>query len=294
MRKIFSEVVDNIIRQDESAFLLLGDIGVYSFKKTIEDFPLRAINFGIMEQSMVSFASGLALENFIPIVHTIAPFLTERAYEQLKIDFGYQKLPGNFVSVGASYDYASLGCTHHCPSDIGNLLNIPGLEIVVPGTPLEFKKSFLERFDNNKPTYYRLSEKINSNDHYKQFGKGTKIKEGNLATVLAIGPVLDLAILCCQNLDVEIIYLNHVNPIDAEILSSNCKSNKILVLEPFYSGTINFLLHKIFANRFLIINNIGVERDFLNKYGSASEHENEIGLSMNAVSSKLRELINAT
>lgn len=294
MRKAFSEVVDKIIREDDRAILLLGDIGVYGFKKTIEDFPLRAINFGIMEQSMVSFASGLALESFIPIVHTIAPFLTERAYEQLKVDFGYQKLHGNFVSVGASYDYASLGCTHHCPSDVGNLLNIPGFEIVVPGTPLEFKKSFQERYNNNKPTYYRLSEKINSRDNYKALGKGTKIKEGNLATVLVIGPMLDLAISCCKNLDVEIIYLNHINPIDVEILGNNCKSNKILVLEPFYSGTVNYLLNKIFGNRFLIITNLGIEHNFLTKYGKANEMENEIGFNESIILNKLRDLINAT
>ena len=51
--------------------------------------------------------------------------MVDRAFEQLKLDFGYQKLNGNFISVGGSYDYAALGCSHHCPEDINLMKNIP-------------------------------------------------------------------------------------------------------------------------------------------------------------------------
>ena len=95
--------------------------------------PLRAHNIGILEQSTIGLAAGLSLAGHFPIVHTIAPFLVERAYEQIKIDLGYQQLGSNLVSVGGSYDYAGLGCTHHCPADVGILNKIPGIEIIVPG-----------------------------------------------------------------------------------------------------------------------------------------------------------------
>ena len=119
MRKQFIETVEAIIKEDERAVLLLGDIGVFGFRKIFETHKERVFNIGILEQSTISMASGMAMTGLIPIVHTIAPFLVERGLEQLKIDFGYQKLGGNFVSVGASYDYAALGCTHHCPGDVG-------------------------------------------------------------------------------------------------------------------------------------------------------------------------------
>jgi transketolase len=64
------------------------------------------------------------MENRIPFVHTIAPFVVNRAYEQIKIDLCYQNLNVNLVTVGGSIDYAALGSTHHCPEDIGILTKL--------------------------------------------------------------------------------------------------------------------------------------------------------------------------
>jgi transketolase len=156
--------------------LLLGDIGVYGFNKLFEEYPEKVKNVGILEQAMTGMASGLALAGMIPILHTIAPFLVERSYEQLKLNFGYQKLGGCFVSIGASYDYASLGSTHHCPADINILKQIPNMEIVVAGHADEFDKLFKQSYNNRNPTYYRLSDYSNNIDRDVKFGKANVIK----------------------------------------------------------------------------------------------------------------------
>src|SRR5260370_511485 len=109
-------------------------------------YPDRAVNVGIMEQTMVSVAAGIAVEGFIPVVHSIAPFLAERPFEQLKDDFCYQRLGGNFISIGGSYDYSTEGMTHHGPGDVPILRNLPGIRIVMPGTPAEFDPLFREAY----------------------------------------------------------------------------------------------------------------------------------------------------
>src|ERR1035437_3614724 len=127
MRKQFVVTVESLMAQDERLVLLLGDIGVFGFRHAFAQYPRRVYNIGILEQSSVSMAAGLAKEGFIPIFHSIAPFVVERAFEQIKIDFGYQNLGGIFVTVGASYDYAALGCTHHCPGDVALMKTIPNM-----------------------------------------------------------------------------------------------------------------------------------------------------------------------
>src|SRR3989339_1983837 len=164
MRKQLVKTVQSTLATDDNVVLLLGDIGVWGFREAFKLYPERVFNIGILEQSTISLSAGLSMSGLIPVVHTIAPFLVERAYEQLKDDFGYQKLGGNFISVGASYDYAALGCTHHCPADVNILINIPGMEIVVPGTAEEFDKLFKESYNNGNITYFRLSERKNQTE----------------------------------------------------------------------------------------------------------------------------------
>ena len=138
MRKQFIKSLQDILYSDDNTALLLGDIGVFGFRNELKNIPNRVYNIGILEQSTVSLAAGLSSIGITPFVHTIAPFMVERALEQLKIDFGYHGLGGNFISIGASYDYSALGCTHHCPGDILSLSSIPNMQIVVPGTSGEF------------------------------------------------------------------------------------------------------------------------------------------------------------
>ncbi len=84
--------------RDERIVVLLGDIGVFAFQDVFTKYPNRCFNIGICEQSMVGMAAGLSMAGLIPIVHTIEPFLVERAFEQIKDDFGYQELKGTIHS----------------------------------------------------------------------------------------------------------------------------------------------------------------------------------------------------
>jgi len=180
MRKQLVTTVENVLAEDADTVLLLGDIGVFGFRNAFQNHSTRVFNIGILEQATISMAAGLTKVNLIPIVHTIAPFLVERCLEQLKDDFGYQKLNGNFISVGASYDYAALGCTHHCPGDIQALKTIPGMQIIVPGTSKEFDTLFNSCYNNGSPTYYRLSERENKVSPIVEFGKANVLKKGSL------------------------------------------------------------------------------------------------------------------
>ena len=271
MRRQFVKTVTDILEKDERVVLLLGDIGVHGFREAFDRFPKRVYNVGILEQATIGLAAGLALDGMIPIVHTIAPFLVERAFEQLKLDFGYQKLGGNFVSVGASYDYASLGASHHCPGDVALLKTIPGMEVWIPGHPEEFDKWFRKHYDNGKPTYYRLSERSNMYPYDSILPVGGRGR----GTVMAIGPMFDVTRTACRGLDgVQVLY-------SADVTSFRCQGIDIAVM-PFYEGS----LHEFKGL------SIGVPRKFLTHYGTAAEHDEACGLTAPAIRERIKEYFN--
>jgi transketolase len=293
MRKQLVKTVERELAGDDRVVLLLGDIGVFGFRDSFKKFPERVLNIGILEAATVSLASGLAKTQLIPVVHTIAPFLVERSFEQLKVDFGYQHLGGNFISVGASYDYASLGCTHHCPGDVGILMNIPGMEIVVPGSSTEFDTLFHESYANGSPTYFRLSERENPDPQPVRFGRANVLKKGTRATVIAVGPVLRYVLPAVEGLDVGVLYYTTVAPFDSQTLRENLPASKrILLVEPFYSGTLTRDVCQAVHPSAVVVESVGVPREFLTRYGHAKDHDEYVGLTAGNIRARLESWTN--
>jgi transketolase len=290
MRKQFVKTVGEVLENNEDGVLLLGDIGVFGFRNEFKKYPERVYNIGILEQSTISLAAGLSKVGLVPIVHTIAPFMIERSLEQLKIDFGYQGLGGNFVSIGNSYDYAALGPTHHCPGDVQQLLTIPNMEIIVPGNSQELDSLFKECFNNNKPTYYRLSEHENDVNVGVKFGKGNVIKKGEGATIICIGNMLGKVLDATEDMDVTILYYTTINPFDGKLLKENFNEN-IIVVEPFYSGSFNYKINETLQGKKYSLTNVGVPHNFLINYGDKNEHDLNLNLDNKGIKKILKKCL---
>lgn len=291
MRKQFVKTVQAVLEKDPKAVLLLGDMSVWGFQEAFKLYPDRVYNIGILEQSTVGLAAGLAITGLTPIVHTIAPFLTERSLEQLKLDFGYQKLGGNFVSIGSSYDYAALGCTHHCPADVPALKTIPDMEIVLPGTAEEFDCLFKKSYNNGRPTYFRLNEQANLKSQNVKFGKATIIKKGTAATIIAVGQLLDKILEASKNFDVTILYYTTLAPFDSDTIRKNCQSNKVLLCEPYYSGALSTDVIAALSPRSIRLEFAGVPHIFLTNYGTVEQQDEFVKLTVKDIKNKIKKLI---
>ena len=112
LRLEFAECMNKLGLKDKKLTVVVGDISHGILKNFRENSPNNYFNIGICEPSMVSFGAGLSKAGLIPVMHTIAPFLIERCVEQIKIDFSYNNLRGNFVSVGSSFDYSKETGSH--------------------------------------------------------------------------------------------------------------------------------------------------------------------------------------
>jgi transketolase len=108
MRRIFAQEIVKAAKANPKITVLTGDFG-YKLFGELENNPKQYINCGCAEQSMVGVAAGLAIGGYVPVVITITPFLIERAFEQLRLDIGEQKLK---VICAGYADYPNAGPTH--------------------------------------------------------------------------------------------------------------------------------------------------------------------------------------
>jgi len=290
MRQQMVQTVSEVLEDDEQLVLLLADVSYSSFVNEVHSE--RMINVGIMEQTMTSVGAGLALEGFIPVLHTITPFLVERPFEQIKDDFCYQGLGGNFISIGASYDYSIEGMTHHSPGDVQILKSLPGMQIVVPGTAGEFDRLFRETYANGSPTYFRLSVASNPVEYPVRFGKLEVVQQGKQATVIVVGPALSYTLPAVADLDVTVLYCTTVVPFDAETLRAKCQGQKIVLVEPYYAGGLTAEICAAMGRTPIAIESIGVPRTVLNHYGTPQQHDEAIGLTPERIHRRIEVFLN--
>ena len=292
MRARFQQVVSQLVGDSEEHILLLGDIGVYGFRNLMESHPTKAINMGILEQAMTSFAAGLAMEGHIPILHSITPFLIERPLEQIKLDFGYQGLPGKFVSVGASYDYSALGATHHSPADVSLILGIEGFEVFLPGNSDELESQLLQNLSKSSLCYFRLSEDefthptVSPTEHGPQL-----IRQGKNACIVALGSALTSSVMAAELNDTSLIYMNSITDSSIEKLEALLARSHadLVIVQPFHTGTFLPLLDLQSSPRRIL--DIGVPRKFIHTYGSREETTVALGLDDRSVNDRVAKFI---
>jgi transketolase len=292
VRKVFQEVVSEKMLANENLYLLLGDIGVFGFRTIAEQIPSRVKNMGIMEQAMVSFASGIAKMGGIPILHSIAPFLIERPLEQIKVDFGYQGLPGKFVSVGGSFDYSHLGGTHHAAGDVASFGAIPDSEIWIPAGNKDLKEMLRKEIETPKLSYFRLSERPSEYAIDPGPVGISTITRGSRLTVVAIGPMLTEALEATKGLDVTLLSINRIKPLPIEeiIKASSGSAEKIIFLEPYYEGlTAIFIEDLAWSHK---VRYIGVRKSFLHDYGNFEHLQTMAGLDPTSIRQRIELAMN--
>jgi transketolase len=281
-REVFVSALDAGLDRQENLAVVLADISTDRFRASgaMARHPGRVINVGIREPLMVTVAAGMALEGMRPVVHTYAPFLVERSFEQLKLDFGHQGVGGVFVSVGASYDWAAGGRTHQCPADVALLRTIPGFEVVVPGHAEEVQQVLRSAFASGNNVYVRLSELSNAEPQLDGVTGVVEVRRGSDAgpAILAMGPMLDQVLAATADSDATVLYTARPQPIDPASLGAHVRSARLAIVEPYLEGTTAPAVLAALPGRAIELLSIGVSNVELRRYGSPREHARAHGL----------------
>lgn len=291
LRQQFADTMFEVGLEDPRLVVLVGDISHFILQPFAKACPGRYYNVGICEPTIMSMAAGLAKAGLVPVVHTIAPFLIERSFEQIKLDFCYQRLPGNIITVGSAFDYANLGCTHHCYGDFALLKTLPGVEIVSLGSAVEFETLFRQTYGNGALTVFRLAAQQHRwplEASGIRFGEGIKVTDGRNLTIVATGPQLDTALGARDTLrergwETEVLYIHTIRPLDTALIRASAgKTRRVLVVEEHMrsGGLGDDVLRATRDMDGVRCASLAIPDRFVTEYGSYRDHCEALGLTV--------------
>lgn len=281
MRDALLGEIYNQMHVDERIFFLSCDFGAPMLDKLRADFSERFINVGIAEQNLINIATGLALEGFKVFCYAIAPFVTMRAFEQIRNNIAIQgqirNIDINIIGIGAGLSYDVSGPTHHCIEDISVIRTLPNIDFYSPSDINIAAALFRFSYHLKRPKYFRLDGKplsiihdqISEPDLKNGF---KKLCKGDHICVIATGYMshtgLEIAgLLAEENIKISVIDMFCIKPIDEIKLFKAIKNYKLIItLEEGFinNGGLDSLVSQIILRNKMnvIFKNFG----FIDKY----------------------------
>ena len=307
MREAFVDTVTDALDHDPRLAVVTADISSAAFEPARRRHPRRVVNVGIREQAMVGVAGGLALTGLRPVVHSYAPFLVERPFEQLKLDLGHQDVGAVLVSIGGSYDDPVWGRTHQAPGDVALIDSLPGWTVHVPGHPTEVVELLRTALAGDDRVYVRLSARTNGSAHPTGAGL-VPVRRGRAGVVIAVGPMLDPVLDAVLDpvlnppagLDVSVLYASTVRPFDAAWLRAALSytdpdRTDVVLVEPYLRGTSALRVADALRDVPHRLLSLGVDRDReLHAYGTAADHDAAHGLDPAGIAGSIRRFLRST
>jgi transketolase len=276
-RERFYALLPRLLADDPRAVAVLAEVGAgYLDPSAVAPVADRVVNLGIREQLLVGVAGGLALAGQRPIVHTFAPFLVERPFEQVKLDLGHQGVGAVLVSAGGSYDWPEGGETHFGYRDVALLDTLDGWTVHVPGHPDEAEAVLREAVAGSGRVYIRLA--ADDNAVGRPTGAMTVLRRGTRGTVIAVGPLADRTLAATEGLDVTVLYAATVRPFDAATLRATLGEPDVVLVEPYLRGTSSGEVSRALEGIRHRVLGLGVGRAELRTYGTRAHHDALHGL----------------
>lgn len=136
MRDAFITDLIPVMKERDNIFFLVADLGAPALDELRRLYKDRFINVGIAEQNLVNVAAGLALEGCVVYCFAIAPFISMRCYEQVRVNLALmaQLRPMNvtLIGVGAGASYDMSGPSHQALEDISIMRTLPNMNVLSP------------------------------------------------------------------------------------------------------------------------------------------------------------------
>jgi 1-deoxy-D-xylulose-5-phosphate synthase len=193
------------------------------------EFPDRFFDVGIAEQHGITFAAGLAVEGFIPVVAIYSTFM-QRAYDQILHDVCLQNLPV-VLALDRGGIVGADGSTHQGLFDFSYLRHIPNLVVMAPRDENELQHMLKTAISCGRPASLRYPRGNGWNGFLDEeakeipIGKAEVLRKGKDLILLAIGSTVKAALeaasrLQSQGVEATVVNARFLKPLDSELICS--------------------------------------------------------------------------
>ncbi|CNJ04601.1 1-deoxy-D-xylulose-5-phosphate synthase [Yersinia aldovae] len=257
------------------------------------EYPQQYFDVAIAEQHAVTFAAGLAIGGYRPIVAIYSTFL-QRAYDQLIHDVAIQNLPVLFAIdrgglVGAD------GQTHQGAFDLSFMRCIPNMVIMTPSDENECRQMLHTGYHHNGPAAVRYPRGNGTGTGLEPLaiipmGKGLVRREGEKVAILCFGTLLAQAQIVADNLNATLVDMRFVKPLDEALVLEMATSHEVLVTveeNAIMGGAGSGVNELLMAKRQLVpVLNLGLSDSFVPQ-GEQDEMRAEFGLDAAGIQSQI-------
>ncbi len=307
MRDTFLQSLYETMLEDPEVFFVSADFGSPVLDKIRADKPDRFINVGIAEQNLINVSAGLALEGFKVFAYAIAPFITMRCFEQIRVSLALlsevRDMNVNLVGVGAGYSYVVSGPTHQCYEDLSLMRSMPTMQLFSPADQITAAALPQRCLQSNGPKYLRLDAQVlpvlysNAPDFSSGFHVHQKASD---ICIVATGYMLHTALQVAKQLAEENISIGVIDLFDLSSFNTSglaqaltgCQA--ILSLEEGFAGKggLDALLFNFLNQQNLNIKliNLGVE-GYRFEIGERQAIHEQVGIGIHAVKNQVNQLL---
>lgn len=238
-RQSYGETLVKLGKENENIVVLDADLaGATKTNLFAKEYPNRFFDMGIAEANMLGTAAGFATCGKIPYASTFAVFAAGRGYDQIRNSICYPNLNVKICATHAGITVGEDGATHQMLEDLSLMRTLPNMTVISPSDDTQTRWIIEEISKKNGPFYVRLARLatpiIYDETQKFEIGKAIQIGEGIDGTVFATGVMVAEAIqaqkeLKLQGIDIRVVDVHTIKPIDKEMIVKCAKETKKLV-----------------------------------------------------------------
>jgi transketolase len=281
--------------------LVVLDADLSKSTKTImfaKKYPERFFEMGIAEANMISTAAGLASTGKIPFASTFAVFATGRVYDQIRMDLAYSMANVKIFATHGGISVGKDGASHQMIEDIALMRVLPNMTVLAPSDYTQTKKIVHLMAEHLGPMYARIGRAdapVLYTQEYAEnitIGKGMIVEDGDDATIIACGTMVDASLdahqlLKKKGISTRVIDMHTIKPLDMNLILKCAKDTGHIVTIEEHSiiGGLGAAVAETLAENTtksnIMFKRMGIQDQFcesgepddlMKKYGLTAEH----------------------